>query len=296
VVSELRSDVRSLGPLLDAVDALASDDLSGLDGERLGDRLIAVRRAADLLDLEFARVAAAFAATDEYDIAGYNTPLHWMRENCKISGRQAGDAVAVGEREARLQRSIAAAREGSIGFAHVALIARTAEALDESGRAEAFDESPLLKNAARRTVAEFRRECYHHRHALDPQGALAEHVDLVERRSLEVLPRADGAVSLHGFLDTELGTALRTALDPLARRAGRDDARPRWRRYGDALLELCLMTFDGSALPTKGCERPHVQVTATLETLLGTSNATGHGQSSGVRGLTPSAWFTRRSQ
>ena len=63
--------------------------------------------------------------------------------------------------------------------------------------------------------------------------------------------------------------------DPLARRAGRDDARPVEQRYADALVELCAHALDHGAVPARASQRAHVQVTTSLETLLDLAGCPG---------------------
>jgi hypothetical protein len=50
-----------------------------------------------------------------------------------------------------------------------------------------------------------------------------------------------------------------------------DDARTPEQRRADALVEICRRHLDSGAFPTKGGERPHLQVTVDLATLLGES-------------------------
>src|SRR5207302_11206925 len=56
-----------------------------------------VQRCIDLIQLRFSEMAAAFAATDEYDVQGSVSPIHWIRLNCHMGGGAASDRVAVGE-------------------------------------------------------------------------------------------------------------------------------------------------------------------------------------------------------
>jgi hypothetical protein len=79
----------------------------------------------------------------------------------------------------------------------------------------------------------------------------------------------DGTVFVSGYLDKVGGAAVRTALEPLAKRAGKDDDRPRDRRVADALVDVCMRALDNGLVP----QRAHVQVTASLETLRGLPGA-----------------------
>src|SRR6266568_381031 len=71
------------------------------------------------------------------------------------------------------------------------------------------------------------------------------------------------------ILDKVGGAALRTALEPLAKRSGKYDHRDRERRLADALVELGVHGLDNGAPG----QRPNVQVTTSLETLLGLCGA-----------------------
>ena len=105
------------------------------------DELVHLRHACDLLELEFAAAAAAFAASDEYDRQGSVTPIDWIRHHCNMSGHAAADRVCVGQQLPNLPQSTEALAAGEIGFAHLSLMASTARALTESATARPFDEA-----------------------------------------------------------------------------------------------------------------------------------------------------------
>jgi hypothetical protein len=54
---------------------------------------------------------------------------------------------------------------------------------------------------------------------------------------------------------------------------GSDDLRSRNHRYADALVELAEHSLDAGLVRSVGGQRPHLQVTTTLETLAGTPGA-----------------------
>jgi hypothetical protein len=202
-----------------------------------------------------------------------------------------------------MPESTRALAQGEIGYAHLALMARTADwvaglpvvtvDLLATGRPDAapagaadpdaaapgaplpptFDEWALLSRARGHSVAELRRDCAHFRHAADPRRFLTEQVEQVEARFLELKAVEGGALCLRGFLDTEGGALLRTALEPLARPCGEGDDRSRERRFADALVELAAHTLDSGVLPQHAGQRPHLQVTATLATVQGREGA-----------------------
>ena len=238
------------------------------DGPSVAADMQDLRRGADLIELKFSEMSAAFAATDEYDHQGSLSPINWIRINCHMGGGAAADRVAVGEQLAKLPDAVEAMAEGAIGFTHLALMARTATALAESGTAKPFDEGRLLEKARDFSVGRFRNFCHHLRHAADPDAYVAEQVLGVESRSLTLSTGEGGLVWLRGVLDPEGGAVLRTALEPLARRVGQGDDRKRDRRLADAMVELAHHTLDNGLVPRTGSQRTHLQVTTTLETLM----------------------------
>ena len=247
---------------------------SGRIPAELADELCHLRQTCNLIELEFSVVSAEFTASEEYEAQGAVSPISWIRHECQMTGHAAAGAICVGEQAARLPQSVEALGDGRIGFAHLALIAGTARAVGESPSGGVdFDETPLLKAAQREMVNHFRSTCAHVRHAADAAGFLAEQVDQVELRWLRLQPCDDGALVVRGMLDSVGGAALRTALEPLARRDGPDDARDRGRRYADALVELASHGLDEGVVPARASQRAHLQVTTTLDTLMGLRGA-----------------------
>jgi hypothetical protein len=257
-----------MAPLAEAIDQFCDRMQDGRSPEDVAGELIHLRYQCDRLELEFSKSAAAFAATDEYDAQGSTSPVHWIRLNCHMASGSAGDRVAVGEQLAAVPMSVQTMNEGEIGFAHLALIARTAEALAESPTAKPFDETRLLDKARDFSVGRFRRFCHHMRHAADPQGYAAEEAQGVEARTLSLSSGESGMVWVNGVLDAEGGAVLRTALEPLARRTGKGDDRKHDRRLADALVELAHHSLENGLVPQRAGQRAHLQVTTTLETLM----------------------------
>src|SRR5712692_7633383 len=181
-----------------------------------------------------------------------------------MSSGAAGDRVCAGDQLQRLEQSTDALAMGEIGFAHFALIARTAAAVGAR-----FDEAELLKKARKLNIFPFRNSCLHARHAANPERFVNEEKEGVEARSLTLTSADDGVVLVQGLLDKVGGAALRTALEPLAKRAGKYDDRKLDRRLGDALVDLSMHALD-NGVPNR---RTHLQVTTSLETLLGLTGA-----------------------
>src|SRR3984893_16761793 len=109
-----------------------------LSPAQLGEELVQLRHICDRLELEFSVSAARFAATDEYEAQGSVSPIDWIRHQCKMSGHAASERVCVGEELERLPLSTEAVGEGRIGFAHLALMARTSRGLHQSSTPKRF--------------------------------------------------------------------------------------------------------------------------------------------------------------
>jgi Domain of unknown function (DUF222) len=185
-------------------------------GPALASFLLHLRPSIDKLEIKFSEVAAAFAETDEYDQQGCYSPIHWIRLNCHMSAGAAGDRVAVGEQLASIPESHQSLVEGEIGFPHLAHVARTAAAIEETGTNKRLDEKPLLEKARDLTVGRFIDFCHHMRHAADPEGYAAEQAQAAEGRSLTLKTGEGGMVWLRGVFDPEGAAVVRTALEPLA--------------------------------------------------------------------------------
>src|SRR5450759_1910692 len=133
---------------------LATQDVRPPTGAELGQELVRLGQQRDLIDLRFSLLAAEFAATDEYDQQGYVSPIDWIRFNCHMTSNAAADRVAVGERMGELPESMDAMVSGQIGFAHMTVMARTANAVGVR-----FDESRMIDKALENSTGKYQQIC-----------------------------------------------------------------------------------------------------------------------------------------
>ena len=247
------------------VEDLSHDDVTG--------RLQRRQRVIDRLKLDFskdaARLAAEFATDDAAERLDSPTAGEWIRHNCKTSRSTAYDCINVGEQLVQLPKCAEAMVAGEIGFAHLSVLARTSSALAESTPESAFVEDDLLERARECSAGRLWHYCMRLRHALDPEGVAREQRIAVEERRLQFTVWDDGSVLISGQLDPIGGAAVRTALEPLAQPMGQGDDRSLEHRQGDAIVELSLHSLDAGLVPQHASQRPHLQVTTTLETLRG---------------------------
>ena len=237
------------------------------DGVAGGRRLKQFATLLNTVELARAQQVAAFETTDQWEVEGYHSPIHYLRDSCKLAGAAATSASAVGQHAAQLPESVAAMRKGEIGFAHLVLMAATAETVAEARPEVPFDERPLLRLARTHLVNRFRKDCAHVRHAASERAFLQRQLAGELYRELSLVQLEEGGMYLKGWFDAEGGAAIRTALERLARKHGAHDHRVLAERYADALVELAGLHLDAGTLPRAGGQRPHLQVTATVETL-----------------------------
>jgi hypothetical protein len=234
----------------------------------VGEELIRLCRERDLLDLQIAALAAQFAEGDAWDLDGSNSAIDWIRFNCHMTSNTAADLIAVGKNLHRMPESVQAVGAGEIGYAHTKAMARTANVLGAK-----FDEVPLLEKARENSPGKFYYICDHYRHAADRTGFEAGQAELVENRRLWITKCDDGTVLIHGDFDPEGGAVLITTLEPLARKSGAHDYRSREKRMADAAVDVGMHALDSGLIPQQGSQRTHLNVTTSLETLLGLPGA-----------------------
>ena len=300
-----------LADLRASVHAFASARPDKRSGEQLGADLVELRHLCDLLEMQFALDAAAFARANQFDEDAELSPYAWIKHHCKMGAKASWSAICVGEMAQQTPLTLSSLQAGRVGFGHVAELAGvvravTVDAVERAAMSDAahadvdmtssgitdastgpftdppmsplpatpavdapvFDEAPLLRLAEQHTVSRFRHDCAHARHAGDPEGFLEEHLDKVASRTLQLSDGSGGLMTLKGTFDSVGGAAIRSALEPLARRNGSDDDRLAGRRLADALVELAQHGLDVGLVPQRRSQRPHLQVTTTLETLL----------------------------
>src|SRR5689334_8678044 len=98
------------------------------------------RVAMDCAELEWSQLAADVAASGEHQKHGFFNAVDWLRVTCNMGEGMVRDRITVGRQMGRLPLAVAAVENGEIGFAHLAVLARTAEAI----RDRQIDEARLL--------------------------------------------------------------------------------------------------------------------------------------------------------
>jgi hypothetical protein len=251
--------------LNDAADAavwsMSDDDvLAALDeSERLAARLAGLQ--VRLIGEADARgVASALGAPSTAALLRGRLLLHPGESNALVRLACSPDLAATRD----------ALASGDVSVRHARVVEQTVRSLPAKVRADA--EAFLLGEAATFDPGQLGKLGHHIRHVVD--SADTERVERAaqRRRELSSFDRGDGAWALRGTLSNEDHARLMAMLDPLAapRPAadGTPDRRTPAQRRADALMEVVDRVLDDGPLPTSRGARPHLSITAGLDTLL----------------------------
>src|SRR5437667_229579 len=107
------------------------------------------------------------------------------------------------------------------------------------------------------------------------QAEAARPLQAYERRAVWLSETMDGVFVLNGTLDAEGGAILRAALAAVEGKPQAGDRRTAPQRRADAMVDLGRHRLDAGDLPTTGCQRPHLTVTADVEVLAGGAAGAG---------------------
>ena len=264
-----------LSALLNAIDSYSRNPLP-VDGpdHQLGIDLPALRSGIDRLELTFAQLSSRIEGSGIWFLEGSTSPGNWVRHNCRMSMHSAYRSMTVGELAARLPASVEALLAGEIGYEHLGLIAALAKKVDDSETsAWKFDEAVLLADAKEMSVSRFRHVVRKIRHMFDRVGLDRDGIDNHDRRRFSFTECEDGMVAVEGLFSPADGATLKSAITPLADYLNADDHRTREMRMADALVEVATRVLDSGTLPVRRRQRAHVQVTTSLETLMGLPGA-----------------------
>src|SRR5437588_9342628 len=97
--------------------------------DEIAQELVLRERHIALLQLEASVLAFQLLESGFLEDEGHNSPTDWLRFNCHLTDKVASDRINVGEHLAELPMSVDYLRDGEIGYSHLTVMARTAEAV-----------------------------------------------------------------------------------------------------------------------------------------------------------------------
>jgi len=239
--------------------------------EDLGPVAIELREFVDRSEGLSAEVVGRFEKSGAWAADGALNMVAWLRTHGKLSGSAAMERLAIARQLEQLPETAQAFQRGDVGYQHVAIMARTAEHVGSAAVRQA--ESTLLAAAQSHDPGQFVGIAKEFECQTDQAAVLAEANRAFSRRHLHLSEPNNGLVRLDGQLDAEGGATLKTALEALMPPPASTDDRTAGQRRADALVELARRPLDGSKLGHTGGQRPHLVITASVETLAGIPGA-----------------------
>ncbi len=271
----LAERLRSAGRAL--ISALQEAAASDLDPRRLTDLLDVAFTLRNQLD---AALTAAVGTLDrglEGDpegaaSLGLSCPA-WLGFRLRLSAAAAHVQVHLARRLPAYPATRQAFARGELSAQHAGVVVRVLEAIERGGAVAEEAEPLLLQEAERSDPRSLYRWGLSLLHQLAPRELEDEEERRHRRRHLRLAEVFDGGYELEGYLDPEGGATLETALEGLLGPRPRGDERTPGQRRADGLVELARRVLDSGRLPRRGGQRPHLTLTATLETLRGDPGA-----------------------
>jgi hypothetical protein len=264
-VAALSPALAPLDGLVESFDQLARQDALGMPSRVLGEQIAGLCMLRSRMDAEITRRLAVFDRTQGFAAFDAHSTCAWLRSAVRLSPNAASEHVRVARQLDRLPEVGRAFAAGEFSLQHAQTITRVLEEAPADVAKEAGP--PLVRLAQRVDPHRLGAVTRHLRHTFAPEAMVHDEAHNRERRRLHLSESMDGVYYLDGVLDTETGAMLRTALDSVMGPPARDDERSWPQRRHDALGDLVRRQLDGGDLPQVGGQRPHLTLTASVETL-----------------------------
>jgi Domain of unknown function (DUF222)/HNH endonuclease len=255
--------------IIGALRAACSEGLSVLE---LTDLLGGALRRRNQIDAAVTcTIGAVDAAAAQAKEAGELTMglscANWLAHTLHISSSAAHAQVRLARQLPSMPATAAAFERGELSPQHATVVARSVEHGTRGGGDAGRAERLLLREAGARDPRDLLRYGLGLLHRLAPQEMEAEEERRHRLRYLRVAEVFDGGCEVEGYLDEIAGARLKTALDGVMGRRVRGEERTPGQRRADALDEIVTSVLDAGELPVRGGQRPHLTITASLETL-----------------------------
>jgi len=262
--------------------AWAGQDLSLLPVVAVPRRVEILLRLRNEVEGELLRELLVCDRSGEAARLGGGSTVGWLADAGRLDHRHASSLVRTARGLAdRLPATAKALSSGDITFEHARVLnravtpARVALAQTDYAGGMAQAEDDLLTVAILANPETTHRAAQSWAHTLDPQAQAMTQAQQHEARELYLDRTYDGMLSINGRLDREAGDVLLTAIGALTTPrasglgglSGDTDQRTSPQRRADALTELCQQVLTAGDLPEVAGERPHLNLTVSLESL-----------------------------
>jgi Domain of unknown function (DUF222) len=172
----------------------------------------------------------------------------------------------------RLPATLNLLRSGQLTYLHARKLAEAVTPFDDQATAKIEDR--VLTRAADQTLSQFAASLRRAVIAADPRRAEQRHEDAIEARRVVFTPQDDGITELWALLPAEGAALIEAVLNSLA--SGQTDTRSADQRRADALIDVFTRVLSDPSLPEQHGQRPAINVTVPLSTLLGCDEQPAH--------------------
>jgi Domain of unknown function (DUF222) len=172
----------------------------------------------------------------------------------------------------RLPATLELLGAGQITYLHAMKLAEAVTPFDDQTTAKIEDR--VLARAAEQTLSQFAASLRRAVIAADPRRGEQRHEDAVTARRVVFTPQDDGITELWALLPAEGAALIEAVLNSLA--SGQTDARSADQRRADALVDVFTRVLADPNLPEAHGQRPAINVTVSISTLLGCDNQPAH--------------------
>ncbi len=254
------------------VEAAAALPVASLAAAESQELLLSVLEQASRLTVAGARLSTEVDAEGLWATEGARSFAAWLAARSGMSFARARGLVATGRAlRDHLPATEAAGLAGAMSAEQVqtmATVVATSEARVAAlaGSAEECGEEFLVQHAPAEGAEGFRRLARRWAAAADPAADERGYRDACDREFLALSPTL-GGFHLAGFLTTEHGATLGTALDAVMSPPAAGDARTTQQRRAQALSDLARLTLDHGLVGTGAAVRPHLSVVVDFDTL-----------------------------
>jgi hypothetical protein len=253
------------------VDPLGVSPVGLSHDERL-DLLAAIEQTRAALDAQQQFTLALLAREGDAEAR----ERQWVREEVAAVLRVAPGTAAAKLCDAttlvhRLPRTLDRLVDGSITMLHARTLIEACRALDEPTVAAV--EARVLPKADTQPVGIFRQSVKRAVLALDPRTGEQQHEQAHAERRVSLRADEHGMAGVYGYVRADAAAALWAALDTHAR-ALPADGRTMDQKRADVFADLAVLALN-AAPGTRQGQRPAVQVTVALSTLIGLDEQPG---------------------
>lgn len=255
--------------VVEAVEALPVTPLAAAESHAL---LLSVLEQANRLTVAGARLSTEVDDEGLWATEGARSFAAWLAARSGMPFARARGLVATGRAlRDHLPATEAAGLAGAMSAEQVQTMATVvatsgARVAALAGPAEECGEEFLVQHATTEGAEGFRRLARRWAAAADPAADERGYRDACDREFLALSPTL-GGFHLAGFLTTEHGATLGTALDAVMSPPASGDARTTQQRRAQALSDLARLTLDHGLVGTGAAVRPHLSVVVDFDTL-----------------------------